>query len=329
MGERELFKTAEKFVKTSVDLRPDDTVCIVADSDKLAIADALASAAKRVAAETVIVTMTPRKMHGNAPPKIVAGAMREATVIFTPVTYAITHTEPFRQALNAGARAIVLRGVTEDMMIYGAINADYVEIRKNSEMLANLLRSASEILLTSPFGTDLQMKVEDRPVFVLSGFAEKPGTFAAMPDGEVPLSPVEGTATGVAVFDRSMDGIGSLTNSIRLDVERGKVIKISGGYEAETLKKLMEGAGECGFNIAEFAIGTNPMARLIGNLAEDKKKEGTVHLAVGDNHSLGGKVMCNLHLDGLMTTPTVKVDGKMIIDRGQILWDYIHTLAGT
>ncbi len=329
MGERELLlKTAERIVKASVDLKSDDTVCIVTDIDKLTIADALASAARRVAAETVIVTMTPRKMHGNAPPRIVAGAMREATVIFTPVTYAITHTEPFKEALTAGARAIVLRGVTEDMMIYGAINADYAEIRKSSEMLANVLRNASEILVESSFGTDLRMKVEGRPVFVLSGFAEKPGTFAAMPDGEVALSPVEGTATGIAVFDRSVDGVGALTNPIRLDVERGIVVNITGGHEAETLKRLMEEAGECGFNIAEFAIGTNPMARLIGNLAEDKKKEGTVHLAVGDNNSLGGKVMCNIHLDGLMTPPTVKADGKLIIDKGRILWKYVQTLEG-
>jgi leucyl aminopeptidase (aminopeptidase T) len=174
----------------------------------------------------------------------------------------------------------------------------------------------------------LQIKTKGRPVFVLAGFAEKSGTFAALPDGEVPVSPIEGTAAGVIVFDRSMDGIGALRNPIRLDVEHGKVIKVSGGPEAETLKKLIEDAGECGSNIAEFAIGTNPMARLIGNLAEDKKKEGTVHIAVGDNRTLGGKVMCNIHLDGLMTTPTVKVDGKIIIDRGQISWDTIGKTTG-
>jgi leucyl aminopeptidase (aminopeptidase T) len=142
---------------------------------------------------------------------------------------------------------------------------------------------------------------------------------------EVALSPIEETATGVIVFDRSMDGIGSLKNPIRLDVEHGKTIKISGDNEAEKLKNLIKEAGECGSNIAEFAIGTNPMARLIGNLAEDKKKEGTVHIAVGDNHNLGGKVMCNIHLDGLMTTPTVKADEKIIIDKGQVLWDHIYT----
>jgi leucyl aminopeptidase (aminopeptidase T) len=274
-----------------------------------------------------MIVMTPRKMHGNEPPRIVAGAMREATVIFAPTTYAITHTEAFKEALKAGARAIILRGVTEDMMIHGAINANYLDIRRRSEILGNVLRKASKILVMSPFGTDLQMEIKGRQVFVLSGFAVKPGTFAALPDGEVALSPVEGTAAGVIVFDSSMDGIGALTNPVRLDVKRGRVINISGGQEAETIKRLIEEVGECGSNIAEFAVGTNPMARLIGNLAEDKKKEGTVHIAVGDNHNLGGEVMCNIHLDGLMTLPTVKVDEKTIIERGQVLWDYVYKLA--
>ena len=66
-------------------------------------------------------------------------------------------------------------------------------------------------------------------------------------------------------------------------------------------------------NIAEFAIGTNPNARLIGNLAEDKKLLGTVHFAIGDNKSLGGTVEARVHLDGLMVKPTVIADNKLII----------------
>ena len=63
-------------------------------------------------------------------------------------------------------------------------------------------------------------------------------------------------------------------------------------------------------NIAEFAIGTNPNARLIGNLAEDKKLMGTVHFAIGDNKSLGGGVEASIHLDGLMLKPTVTADNQ-------------------
>lgn len=69
----------------------------------------------------------------------------------------------------------------------------------------------------------------------------------------------------------------------------------------------------------EFAIGTNPNARLIGNLAEDKKLLGTVHFAIGDNKSLGGVVESSVHLDGLMLKPTVLIDEKALVKAGRLL----------
>jgi len=148
-----------------------------------------------------------------------------------------------------------------------------------------------------------------------------------MPDGEVAVSPIEETTEGTIIVDYSMDGIGALKVPIRLDIERGRVANISGAQEAETLAKLVGKTGECGTNMAEFAIGTNPMARLIGNLMEDKKKEGTIHVALGDNRTLGGKIGCQIHLDGLVTSPTVKLDERTIIENGRVLWDYITRLT--
>jgi leucyl aminopeptidase (aminopeptidase T) len=73
-------------------------------------------------------------------------------------------------------------------------------------------------------------------------------------------------------------------------------------------------------NIAEFSVGTNPGARLIGNLAEDKKAMGTVHFAIGDNRSLGGHVEAGVHLDGLVLKPTVIVDDKIIVEHGKLMF---------
>jgi leucyl aminopeptidase (aminopeptidase T) len=79
-----------------------------------------------------------------------------------------------------------------------------------------------------------------------------------------------------------MDGIGLLSQPIQVEVESGRAISIKGGKEAEQLKKLLE-ADENGSHIAEFAIGTNPMSRMKGNMAEDKILKGCVDIAVGDN----------------------------------------------
>jgi leucyl aminopeptidase (aminopeptidase T) len=265
--------------------------------------------------------MPPAKVHGEEPSEIVAGALKGATVVFTIVSYAMTHTDAFKGSLQSGARAIVMRGVTEDMMLHGAIKADYRDIYRKSKALEKVLKRTRKVSVNSPQGTELTFQTaNDRSVFSLGGIAVEPGTFAAMPDGEVALSPLEGSANGKIVYDYSIDNIGRLEKPVALTVEKGQIRKIDGGKEATELRKLLNAAGACGRNIAEFAIGTNPSARLTGNLAEDKKKEGTVHIAMGDNHVLQGRVRCGVHLDGLLTKPTVSVDGAEIIKRGKIIW---------
>ncbi len=63
-------------------------------------------------------------------------------------------------------------------------------------------------------------------------------------------------------------------------------------------------------NIADFGIGINPRAKLIGNVLEDEKVGGTVHIALGDNSTFGGDVIAGIHLDGIITKPKLFVDGE-------------------
>jgi len=98
----------------------------------------------------------------------------------------------------------------------------------------------------------------------------------------------------------------------------GRAVSIQGGKEAQELRKLLE-VDENAFNIAEFAIGTNPKSRMKGNMAEDKILRGCVHVAVGDNHAIGGKMQSNVHLDGVILNPTVEIDARVIVKKGMLL----------
>ena len=314
-----MLETARMAVKVCAAVKQGEDVLIATDTNKVGIAEVLAKTSREVGAETTISIMSPREMHGNEPPRTVAAAMRSADVIFTPTTYSMTHTDAMVEATRAGARAIIMRGITEEMMVKGAMTADYEELRRRSLKLAERLSRARTVHVTSDYGTDAELSIEGRPAFVLAGFATEPGTFAALPDGEVATCPVEGSAEGLIVFDHTMDGVGLLNEAIRLRVEGGRVVDIHGGEEADRLRRIVEASDEGATNIAEFAIGTNPRALLIGNMAEDKKREGSVHIAVGDNHKLGGTVKSSIHLDGLMVKPTVELDGEVIVRGGRLL----------
>ena len=313
-----MMKTASMIVNQSARIKQGENVCIVCDTNTFSIAKVLAEASYAAGAETVLTIMTPREMHGNEPPPVVASAMLGADVILAPTTYAITHTKARLDASKRGTRTIILRGITEDSMIHGAMLADYNEVSTTSNKLAARLGQAKKIRLFTDSGTDVTFMVEGRKGLALGGIATEPGTFTSLPSGEAAIAPWEGKTQGRIIIDFSMDGIGLLSQPIQLEVVDGRAISIQGGKEAQELKKLLE-VDENALNIAEFAIGTNPKSRMKGNMAEDKILRGCVHVAVGDNHTIGGNLQSNVHLDGVILNPTVEIDAHLIVKKGILL----------
>jgi len=197
--------------------------------------------------------------------------------------------------------------------------ADYDKIDRDTRELAHLMSEARRAHVRTAIGTDMSMSLQGREAIALTGRVVGPGTFAAMPDGEAAIAPVEGTAEGTVVVEHTMDNLGLLDAPIRMEVRAGRVIGIPGGASAASLQALLASADENARNIAEFAIGTNDQARLIGSMTEDKKYRGSVHVGLGDNHVIGGTVVSSLHLDGLVLTPTVELDGRVIVENGRLL----------
>ena len=131
---------------------------------------------------------------------------------------------------------------------------------------------------------------------------------------------MEGTANGVFVVDGSMAGLGLIKKTkLKIKVEKGYATKITGGVLAKKLIKQLDSVGKQARNIAEFGIGTNDSAKLSGILLEDEKVLGTVHIALGNNITMGGSVNVPLHLDGVIKKPTVYLDNKIIMKNGTLL----------
>jgi leucyl aminopeptidase (aminopeptidase T) len=81
----------------------------------------------------------------------------------------------------------------------------------------------------------------------------------------------------------------------------------------------MLGSSDAARNVAEFGIGTNPNAVLSGNILEDEKILGTIHVAFGSNNTFGGRVSAGVHLDAVVMNPTVYIDGSLILDKGRLV----------
>lgn len=202
--------------------------------------------------------------------------------------------------------------------------ADYHEVSSITEKLHDFLQGRSAVHITSPLGTHLDLLITGRIIATDPGVVRTPG-FRNLPSGECYVAPLEDSANGLLVVDKSFPGI-LIKEPIRLTFERGRVVAIEGGEEADILQgQISEGekqpGGEGCRTIAELGIGTNPFARITGNVMTDEKVMGTIHIAIGHNAvpPYNGQNHAPIHLDGVMGRPTVTVDGDRMIDDGKYL----------
>ena len=314
----EMASTSQAIVEQCMSVEPTEEVLVITDPKTFGVGRSIATAANGIGAEVVTAVMPLLESHGNEPLDIVAEGMATADVAFTCTTHAITHTRARLRAAREGTRTGVLRGVTEEMMTEGAMTVDFEALRRRTEALAELATNADQARVTSGEGTDVTFSIDGCQSFSLDGFFHEEYGFATLPPGESPTHPKEGTANGTIVVDVSMDNLGQLDEPVELTLEDGFVTDVTGGTQADELRATFDEHGENARNLAEFAMGTNSKAKLIGNLAEDKKREGTVHFAVGDNESLGGTTKSDIHLDGVLRAPTVELDDVTIVENGTL-----------
>jgi len=309
-------------IPVRLNVKKGESVLIISDSSvEEEIYEALAAAVYEVEGIPTLLIIPPPAAFGSELPEIAAAAILKADTLIAACCTSATHTNAVRKGLEAGVKYIAMGGVNSDMLTHGAATADYAEVNRITNRFAEILTRGERVRVTSTQGTDITFSIKGRKGLPLAGIF-RPGTIACFPDGEAACAPVESSAQGLIAVDTSMHHIGRCQSPIRLTVKDGRVVRIEGKEEAALLMKVLENKGDANsYNIAEFAIGTNPEARCIGNPQEDKKTLGSIHLAIGDNLSLGGSVYSRTHLDGLILKPTVYIDDKMIIDNGRPVID--------
>ena len=200
----------------------------------------------------------------------------------------------------------------------GITQADYQEVTKRSRRLSDIFLTAETVRVQTALGADITFSVSGMKGHVDSGLYIRKGTWGNIPAGEASVGPKEGTAEGRIVIDWSMSTIGRLIEPLHMVVEKGRAVDIK-GEQAEMLMERLKPFGHSAFTIAEFGLGTNDCAQLCGLTLEDEKVLGTAHLALGNNISFGGTTSVPIHLDGVLTRPTVIIDGKPIMEQGHLI----------
>jgi leucyl aminopeptidase (aminopeptidase T) len=315
MENRDLNQGARRLVTVNGRVGAGDAVVIVTDPEMERFAHLVRDAAEAVGASVTTCLIPVRRQDGEEPPGPVAEAMAEARVIFSPVSISITHTRAMRAALEAGARAILMTAYTDDILSSAALlETDFHAQAAVCHKIGDAFTAGANVHLTSPRGTDLRFSIEGRTANVLTNVPD-PGQLAPVPDIEVNVVPVTGSASGRLIADASVPylGIGVLEDPIVCTVEDGYITTMEGGAEADRLRNHLSSFNDrhC-FNVAELGVGLNPNARLTGEMLEDEGVLGTIHIGIGTSHTLGGEIVAPTHYDLLMWEPTIVVDGRVV-----------------
>ena len=289
-------------------LRSSESCVVVTDDKRQAIGEALYSVACETTDDAVLLRYPPGNQPGEEPPEPVAAAMAGADVVLAPTTKSLSHTGARTAANEAGARVATLPGITDGVFLMG-LDADYESIEAECERVVDQVAGADEIRVTTDLGTDITFEPGAREWQLDTGIVHQPGEMSNLPAGEVFVSPED--ANGTYVVDGTMMPHGKLDGeTLEFEVEDGFVTHISDDDIRAQVEEAAEEVGEAAYNLAELGIGTNlAVEDLVGSVLLDEKAAGTVHIAIGDDHGIGGDTHAPIHLDGIVTGPTVYADG--------------------
>jgi len=308
-----LARAVRTVVRNCLAVAPGEDVLVVVDEPMQEVGEALRREAEAAQADAVLAVMSERENHGVEPPAPIAAAFAACNVFIAPTSRSLSHTQARKRATDNGARGATMPTVTADMLARLMV-ADLDLLRSRSRVVADLLSAADEAHVTCPRGTDLHLDLSGREAIADDGDLTAPGAFGNLPCGEGFIAPCGGDGT---VATRSLASIGIVKgHPARLTVEGGRLTKAT-GPEGERLYQLLTGAGELGTNLAELGVGTNERARLTGNILEDEKILGTVHVAFGASAGIGGTVSVPIHLDVVVTDATLTVGDTAVLDAGR------------
>ena len=305
---------AETIVKQCLNIQSDEKVLVLNDGNDQDLIDSLLEVLEDEGLDYELMEYPEPDNHGEEPPAEVAEAMKNVDVVIAPTQKSISHTDARHSANEAGVRVATLPGVNREIW-ESSLQADYSEVKRITEKVYDLLSESDTVTITTPSGTDIEFEVDFDTYHTDTGILHDAGDFGNLPAGE-PSGYPEGI-TGTLVVDH----FPFAPAGTKVEIKDGEVIAVE-HPEGVDSSQLSEAFDEmpCARKMAEFGFGTNPEATLIGEVLQDEKVLGTVHIAFGDNTSYATDERanpCDIHWDTVCEAPTVYFDDQKILDEGE------------
>jgi aminopeptidase len=221
-------------------------------------------------------------------------------------------------------------GMTKDQLaklFWDGVAGDPAKVAATAEAVRAIVASGKELRLSHANGSDLKMAIAARPIQVSDGTITpakiKKGGSAAwtwLPAGEVILVPTPRSVEGKLVFDRVLFEDGEILG-LTLTFKGGKVTEMTAkpGAKWDRFKARYDAAPARKDEFSNIDFGVNPGVKAPrGSKLLSWVAAGSVALCIGENASYGGDNPVPYSACGFLPGSTVTVDGKPLIEKGEL-----------
>nr|WP_228548387.1 aminopeptidase [Sporosarcina obsidiansis] len=290
-------------MKTNFSLEKSASILVLTDRSTEEVGRKFAEALKADEWKSELYIMEDRSKSGEEPPEEAADHMLNYDMVFCLTKHSLTHTVARKRANAKGISVITMPGITEDMFLNGALRADYGRVEQETKEMTEKLNVHQQVTIYTGEHYELNIPIGDRQGIASTGVFKEKGMSGNLPSGEAYIAPLEGQAEGTIEINGSIAGIGLVQEPIVLTIKKGRLEEAT-GVEGEKLLALL--GQESGRLLCELGIGTNHAARLTGKILEDEKAYKTIHVAFGSNHTFGGTIESNVHIDCVTKHPRIE-----------------------
>jgi aminopeptidase len=321
---------AHTAVRTCMGITRADRVFILTDVMTHGIGTLLCEESSETGAEVLLHDL---EQYAQRPMVALPEALRAELLGFRPtVTFYAASAQRGEIAFRTGLRVFLLNdlrvrhahmiGISSQVMQEG-MRSDYAVVASVTRAVYDMVRSATEIRVTTPDGTDLVAEFDRALRWVpCTGIYHRSGMWGNLPEGETYTCPrsVNGTLAAHVVGDYFSERFGVLRQPLFVKISDGWAHQLECAEKSVFTELVAHlDAAENGRRVGEFAIGTNVgLSRLVGNLLQDEKIPG-MHLALGRPYpeETGATWTSPVHVDLVPARCTISIDGDFIMADGR------------
>ncbi|MBN6790101.1 2,5-dihydroxypyridine 5,6-dioxygenase [Pseudomonas fulva] len=243
-------------------------------------------------------------------------------------TMMLLHSPEQEQILKTGTR-ILLAVEPAEVLARMLPNEDD---KRRVLAAETLLKQARSMQVRSKAGSDFHAPLGQYPAVTEYGYADEPGRWDHWPSGFLFTWPNEDSAEGTLVLDVG-DIILPFKNYCReritLEIEKGFITGIHGGFEAEYLRDYLKYFNDPEvYGISHIGWGLQPRAqwtamglhdRNDGMCMDARAFYGNFLFSTGPNTEVGGKRKTPCHLDIPLRNCDIYLDDQAVVMAGDVV----------